>query len=252
LPRIVRHGAECFNYSFPQELDDEFLVISDTLPGKVAWKYVNGEELRSFLGDRIDEGFCFPLNPKWVLADNGWKEVYDKMMASKDEEIQKSLETWYPQESGIRERIEAIHQRHPDGFYTTGSQVFKQMEGMEAMNLAENELRRYLVIRRATTKLRAALMFGKLGGVILRTDAEELNARYKKELNRSIRKNKIRRVKVKFDLGTKFAKSSTDDRNTITAKKSVSLEQSSPERNSYLLSLCTCCFKEKKRSEQES
>ena len=25
----VRHGAECFNYYFPQELDDEFLVVWD-------------------------------------------------------------------------------------------------------------------------------------------------------------------------------------------------------------------------------
>ena len=25
----VRHGAECFNYLFPQELDPEFLVIWD-------------------------------------------------------------------------------------------------------------------------------------------------------------------------------------------------------------------------------
>jgi hypothetical protein len=28
---VVRHGAECFNYYFPQEIDDEFLVISDRL-----------------------------------------------------------------------------------------------------------------------------------------------------------------------------------------------------------------------------
>ena len=31
----VRHGPECFNYSFPQELDEKFLVISDTLEGPV-------------------------------------------------------------------------------------------------------------------------------------------------------------------------------------------------------------------------
>jgi hypothetical protein len=31
----VRHGPECFNYSFPQPLDDQYLVISDTLPGLV-------------------------------------------------------------------------------------------------------------------------------------------------------------------------------------------------------------------------
>jgi len=32
----VRHGPECFNYGFPQELDDSFLVVSDTLPGNVS------------------------------------------------------------------------------------------------------------------------------------------------------------------------------------------------------------------------
>jgi len=31
----VRHGPECFNYSFPQQMDDKFLVISDMLPGLV-------------------------------------------------------------------------------------------------------------------------------------------------------------------------------------------------------------------------
>ena len=88
----VRCGAECFNYGFPQELDEEFLVISDTLPGEVAWKYVTDEKLRKILCERIDEGFCFPLNPKWILADKGWKKVYDKMMASKNKDIQTSLE----------------------------------------------------------------------------------------------------------------------------------------------------------------
>lgn len=34
----VRHVAEFFNYSFHQELDDHFLVISsDTLPGQIPW-----------------------------------------------------------------------------------------------------------------------------------------------------------------------------------------------------------------------
>jgi hypothetical protein len=31
----VRHGPECFNYSFPQPMDDQYLIISDTLPGLV-------------------------------------------------------------------------------------------------------------------------------------------------------------------------------------------------------------------------
>ena len=38
------------------------------------------------------------------------------MIASEDESIQCSLDTWYPRESGIREQIKAIRARHPDGF----------------------------------------------------------------------------------------------------------------------------------------
>lgn len=33
----VRHGAECFNYYFPQDLDDEYLVIADGLPNNMPW-----------------------------------------------------------------------------------------------------------------------------------------------------------------------------------------------------------------------
>ena len=35
----VRHGAVCFNYSFPQKIDEHFLVISDDLDQPVGWKY---------------------------------------------------------------------------------------------------------------------------------------------------------------------------------------------------------------------
>ena len=48
---------------------DHFLVISDELEGPSPWKYVNVEELQEFLCRKIDDGFCFPLNPKWILAD---------------------------------------------------------------------------------------------------------------------------------------------------------------------------------------
>jgi hypothetical protein len=33
----VRHGAECFNYYFPQDLDEEYLVIADDLPDNKPW-----------------------------------------------------------------------------------------------------------------------------------------------------------------------------------------------------------------------
>lgn len=46
---VVSHGAECFNYRFPQELDDQFSIISNCLEGNVSWKYVNRKELIAIL-----------------------------------------------------------------------------------------------------------------------------------------------------------------------------------------------------------
>eukprot|EP00984_Skeletonema_dohrnii_P029733 scaffold20605_cov110-Skeletonema_dohrnii-CCMP3373.AAC.7 len=143
----VRHGPECFNYSFPQHLDDKFLVISDTLPGLVPvsihlvslqiqhaflcvptpkillptcfaslyqWKYVDIEELLEILAEKIDDGFAFPLNPKWVLCDEGWKDLYDKLLASEAPNVQDAMNVWYP--ADVRERIAAISSKHPSGF----------------------------------------------------------------------------------------------------------------------------------------
>jgi len=153
----VRHGAECFNYFYPQELDHSFLVISDNVGGKVPWKYVDVQELQELLCDRIEQGFTFPLNPKWILANRGWKAVYDKMMSSDSETIQKSLAVWYPPESGIRELIEDVCIRFPDGFQrlntVDGDEVIKN-EGTEAMDLAAQQLQRHLILRRAKFKLR--------------------------------------------------------------------------------------------------
>ncbi|KAG7340934.1 hypothetical protein IV203_030549 [Nitzschia inconspicua] len=111
----VRHGSECFNYYFPQEIDDNFLLISDTLK-PVPWRYVNVQELQSILSEKIAEGFVFPLNPKWVLCDPGWKKLYDELMASDALYADLSKDVWYPPYSGIRERIDDIHKRHPHGF----------------------------------------------------------------------------------------------------------------------------------------
>jgi len=112
----VRHGAECFNYYFPQELDDEFLVVSDDLDGKIPWTYMNRDQLRAFLLRKIDDGYTFPLNPKWVLCDEGWKEVYDKLLASDRPNVTESIDAWLPPGSGLRERIAGVCERHPKGF----------------------------------------------------------------------------------------------------------------------------------------
>ena len=37
-----------------------------------AWEPVVAFELRAFLIARIADGFVFPLNPKWILCDEGW------------------------------------------------------------------------------------------------------------------------------------------------------------------------------------
>jgi hypothetical protein len=111
----VRHGSECFNYYFPQEIDDTFLLISDTLK-PVPWRYVNVHQLQSILSQRISDGFVFPLNPKWILCDPGWKQLYDQLMASDALYAEYTKDVWYPRFSGIREKIDRICANHPRGF----------------------------------------------------------------------------------------------------------------------------------------
>lgn len=148
----VRHGSECFNYYFPQEIDDMFLVISDTL-SPVPWKYVDVTELQAILSDRIDDGFMFPLNPKWILCDPGWKKLYDKLLASDALYADLSKDVWFPPYSGVRKKIDEIHQRHPHGFrrraHSHSSEDFSRMpgsfgwDGQAAAELAELELENY-------------------------------------------------------------------------------------------------------------
>jgi len=111
----VRHGSECFNYQFPQEIDDMFLLISDTLK-PVPFKYVAVEELQDILRTKIKEGFVFPLNPKWILCDPGWKTVYDELMACDSLYSDLSKDVWFPPHTGIRDRIEEVVQKYPEGF----------------------------------------------------------------------------------------------------------------------------------------
>jgi len=160
----VRHGAECFNWFFPQEIDDTLLVISDTLPGNVKWKYVDVEELQNLLCEKIDEGFTFPLNPKWVLCDHGWRRVYDKLLASRKPNVQDSLNCWLPPGTSLRQQIDEISKKHPRGFGNRTSwfenhRHLDKAEGTEAMDTLEDELSKYMVRQRAWRKLRLALFW---------------------------------------------------------------------------------------------
>lgn len=70
----IRHGAECFNFHFPQELDEEYLVISEGFSPE-NWKYLTEPDVRMFLIQRATEGYTFPLNPVWPIRDKGWYDV---------------------------------------------------------------------------------------------------------------------------------------------------------------------------------
>ena len=150
----VRHGAECFNYYFPQELDDEFLVIGGNLGAK--YKYMTLPELQTFLSDTIDKGFTFPLNPKWVLCDEGWSALWDKLVGSTHPNVQLSISAWYPPGSGLRKRIEEVRQKYPEGYQ---SDLSGRKKGTQAWDEAEIALERYQRIQRAKRKLYCVLCF---------------------------------------------------------------------------------------------
>lgn len=111
----VRHGAECFNYYFPQELDEEYLVVWEGFEDK-PWDYKDEDEMRDFLEERIEEGYNFPLNPVWPLRDRDWYDVFQLLHDSDDPCTQANFKAWYPPESGITDIIVKRHEEFPDGF----------------------------------------------------------------------------------------------------------------------------------------
>ena len=40
---------------------------------------IDQQGLLSFLMARIEDGYNFPLNPKWVLCDKGFRQLYEAM-----------------------------------------------------------------------------------------------------------------------------------------------------------------------------
>jgi len=114
----VRHGAECSNFFFPQELDDQYLIVWYKYPDK-PWEYVTEEGLRKFLLDRVAEGFAFPLNPVWCVRDKGdpGSSWYDILLALEANPTSRGcLDAWFPASAGILERVHRLHKEHPDGF----------------------------------------------------------------------------------------------------------------------------------------
>jgi len=151
----IRHGAECFNFYFPQELDEEFLVVYEGFDD-TPWQYMKQPELQKFLLDRVGEGFSFPLNPKWVLCDPGWYEILQALRNS--EHAKGPLAAWFPPDSGLLEKIDAIHKDFPAGFSALDEGDALGQTSEEKAELAELELRRAQTLDRAKRKLRAILL----------------------------------------------------------------------------------------------
>lgn len=142
----------------------------------------------------IITGYAFPLNPAWILRDEGWYDVYKALKASA--ECAQALDAWLPPESGLRERIDRVHEAHPRGFVLAStlrtsaeageglpSEALRQLRpaqmaeggdltacgsrtprtferpGEEAYERADLALRRHLAMRRAKLKMRALLLW---------------------------------------------------------------------------------------------
>eukprot|EP00435_Cladocopium_sp_Y103_P024987 s2612_g6.t1 len=123
----VRHGAECFNFYFPQELDVNFLVVwegfcegYDDKP----WAYMDEGELREFLQKRVAENYAMPLNPIWCVRDEGWYKVLEAQMANPS--CSEALKAWYPEGSGILEKIQELNKEFPQGLQQA-DQVGRQL-----------------------------------------------------------------------------------------------------------------------------
>lgn len=154
-------------------------MISDTLPGNLKWKKVKVPELQEILIQKIDEGFTFPINPKWVLCDPGWRTVYDKLLASDKPNVQDSIKCWLPPGTGLREKIDSISERHPQGF---GRSVVKDdSEFRRDRNSMMKELET-IKIQMAWRKLRLMLYWIRF----LRQKRREMEEREKRKMEENL------------------------------------------------------------------
>ena len=176
LSGAVRHGAESFNYFFPQDLDEQVLVMWDGFEKRKAWKYMGQSDLRAFLLDRAKDGFAFPVNPKWILCDHSeWMDIFKALESNADPSVRAAIDAWFPPSSGLRERLRAIRSSHPTGFQPERDQLGHD-EAAAAVaadkglccDMAHLHYRRYLTMKRAKLKLHAAFVWMKQANLMKR------------------------------------------------------------------------------------
>jgi len=139
----VRHGAECFNFYFPQELDAEYLIVWDGYKKEPPWEYVSEDGLREFLIARAKEKYDFPLNPVWPIRDKGWYDVFTAL--KNNQSTTDAFEAWYPPETGVVEMITDLCTEFPVGFERQSRSnmhrgLSSQREGVEEDHLNHEEM----------------------------------------------------------------------------------------------------------------
>eukprot|EP00966_Prymnesium_polylepis_P009510 219513-Prymnesium_polylepis.2 len=75
---------------------------------------------------RVPDGYSFPLNPKWLLCDEGWWDVFTALQQS--EAAKTALDAWFP--GDLRERMAAVRAAYPRVFapQQTASQPVENIE----------------------------------------------------------------------------------------------------------------------------
>jgi len=54
------------------------------------------------------------MNAVWPVRDKGWNEVFEALRNSAS--AKKCLESWFPPEVGIVEKIDELMKKYPEGF----------------------------------------------------------------------------------------------------------------------------------------
>jgi len=95
---------------------------------------------------QVDQGFTFPLNPKWVLCDGmKWYKLYQKLLNSKSKETQQSMNIWYPPDSGLRDQIERVHESRPGGFYQDQVDANEETTAVGGTHLSDGKNKEHLM-----------------------------------------------------------------------------------------------------------
>jgi hypothetical protein len=78
------------------------------------------------------------------MCDPGWKRVHGKLLASNHPNVQDSINCWLPPESGLREQIEEISARHPDGFKVKKAKML-QFKSSTLTEIRMNEMEKKII-----------------------------------------------------------------------------------------------------------